>query len=70
VHEVIQVEEIRLVHGVTPAMVGSRQALEVTFAAEVGGDPIVVMEVEVELITCPPMKCRLGGTLVVHPTIF
>jgi hypothetical protein len=39
----------------------------ITPAAEVGGDPTVAMEVEVELITCPPMECALGYTLVEHP---
>jgi hypothetical protein len=39
--------------GVTPA------------TAEVGGDPIVV--VEVALTTCQLMECKLGSTSVEHP---
>jgi hypothetical protein len=34
-------------------------------AAEVGGDPTVV--VGVELVTCQVMECRLGSTSVEHP---
>jgi hypothetical protein len=64
VHEVIHTEEIGLVSGITPAMAGSRQSLEVTFAAEVGRDPTAVMEVA--LVTCQQMECTLGDTLVEH----
>jgi hypothetical protein len=69
---VIQAEETRQVLGVASATARPEQASEVTSAAtEVGGDPTVVMEVEVELVTCPLMECRLGGTLAEHPsTIF
>jgi hypothetical protein len=42
---VIQAEETGPAPGVTPAVAGSRQSLEVTFPAEVGGDPTTVMEV-------------------------
>jgi hypothetical protein len=37
----------------------------VTSAAEVGGDPIAV--IEVALVTCQQMECTLGGTSVEHP---
>jgi hypothetical protein len=37
-----------------------------TSAAEVGGDPTVVME----LMTDQLMGCRLGGTLVEHPQYY
>jgi hypothetical protein len=40
---VVQDEETGSVYGVTPAAAGSRQLLEVTPTAEVGGDPTVVM---------------------------
>jgi hypothetical protein len=52
VHEVVQDEETGSVSGVTLAAVGFGQSLEVTPTAEVGGDPTVVMLVEVELVTC------------------
>jgi hypothetical protein len=52
---VIQAEENGQVSGVTP----------VASDAEVGGDPTVV--VEVELVTCQLMECRLGSTSVEHP---
>jgi hypothetical protein len=51
---------------ITPAAIEPRQALEVTFPAEVGGDPTAVMEVEVGLVTCRLMECRLGSTSVQH----
>jgi hypothetical protein len=70
VHEVILAEVTGSVSGVTPAMTGFGQVPEVTFAAVVGGDPTIVMEVEVELLTCPSMECRLGGTLVEHPQYY
>jgi hypothetical protein len=70
VHEVIQAEQIGQVSGITHAVTKSRQSPEVTFTAKVGGDPTVVMEVEVELMTCPPMKCRLGGTSAEHPQYY
>jgi hypothetical protein len=56
------------VSGVTPATAGSGHASVVPSAtAEVGDDPTVVME----LVTDQLMGCRLGGTLVEHPsTIF
>jgi hypothetical protein len=63
---VIQAEEIGPVSGVTPVAAGSGQSLEVTFAAEVSGDPTVVME----LVTCPLMECTLGGTSVKHPQYY
>jgi hypothetical protein len=37
----------------------------ITSAAEVGGDPSAVMEVA--LVTCQLMECKLGGTSVEHP---
>jgi hypothetical protein len=37
----------------------------VTSAAEVGGDPTAMMEVA--LVTCQLMDCKLGGTSVEHP---
>jgi hypothetical protein len=49
-HEVIQTEETGPVPRVTPTVAGSGQSLEVTFLAEVGGDPTMVMEVA--LMTC------------------
>jgi hypothetical protein len=69
VHEVIHAEETGQVLGITPAAVEPGQMPEVTCADEVGGDPTMVMEmeVEVELVTCPPIECRLGGTSVEHP---
>jgi hypothetical protein len=70
VHGVIQVEETRQVSVVTPAATESVQASVVTPATEVGGDPIVVMEVEVELVTCQLMECTLGGTSVKHPQYY
>jgi hypothetical protein len=56
VHELIQAEETRQVSGVTPA------------TAEVGNDPTAV--VDVQLMTCQPMECKLGGTLVEHPQYY
>jgi hypothetical protein len=56
------------VSGVTPATAGSGQALEVTSAAKVGGDPTVVMEVP--LVTCQQMECTLGGTSTEHPQYY
>jgi hypothetical protein len=47
---VIQTEETGPVPRVTPTVAGSGQSLEVTFLAEVGGDPTMVMEVA--LMTC------------------
>jgi hypothetical protein len=70
VHEVIQSEETGQVSEITPSVAEPGQAHEVTFAAEVGGGHIVVMEVEVELVTCPPMKCRLGDTSAEHPQYY
>jgi hypothetical protein len=37
-------------------------------AAEVGDGPTVA--VEVEIITCLLVECRLGGTSVVHPQYY
>jgi hypothetical protein len=50
-HEVIQTEE-------------TGHVSRITSTAEVGGDPTVVMEVEVEveLMTYQLMGCTLGGT--------
>jgi hypothetical protein len=53
---VIQAEETRQASGITPA------------AAAAGGDPTTV--VEVTLVTCQLMECRLGGTLVEHPQYY
>jgi hypothetical protein len=36
--------------------------------AEVDGGPTVV--VEMELVTCQLMECRLGGTSVEHPQYY
>jgi hypothetical protein len=67
VHEVIQADETGHASGVTHAAAEFGQAPEVTSAAKVGGDPTMV----VELVTYQLMECRLGGTLVKHPsTIF
>jgi hypothetical protein len=52
---VIQAEVTRQVSGVTPVAV----------AAEVGDDSTVV--VEVQLVTCQLMECKLDDTLVEHP---
>jgi hypothetical protein len=38
-----------------------------TAAAEVGDDPTVV---EVQLLTCQLMECKLGGTSVEHPQYY
>jgi hypothetical protein len=54
------------VSGVTPAAAESGQGSMATSAAEVGGDPTVVME----LMTDQLMGCRLGGTLVEHPQYY
>jgi hypothetical protein len=68
VHGVIQDEGIRQVSEVTPVATGSGQTSMVTSAAEVGGDPTVV--VEVELMTYQLVECRLSGTSVsTHKTI-
>jgi hypothetical protein len=48
--------------GITPTDAGSGHASEVISAAVVGGDPTVVMEVP--LVTCQQIKCKLGGTSV------
>jgi hypothetical protein len=54
---VVHVEETVQAHGVTFA------------TAEVGGGPTAV--VEVALMTCELMECRLGSTSMEHPsTIF
>jgi hypothetical protein len=45
----------------------TRHVSGVTSTAAVGGDPTVVMEVEVELMTCQLMECRLGGTSAEYP---
>jgi hypothetical protein len=34
----------------------------------VGNDPTTV--VDVQLMTCQPMECKLGGTLVEHPQYY
>jgi hypothetical protein len=54
VHDVIQTTKKGQVPRVT------------SVAAEVGGGPTVV--VEVEILACQLMECRLGGTLVEHPS--
>jgi hypothetical protein len=46
------------------------QVSGVTSAATVGGDPTVATEVDVELMTCQLMECRLGGTLTEHPQYY
>jgi hypothetical protein len=56
VHEVAQATESRRAPVVTPA------------AAEVGGDPTAV--VEMELVTCQLMECTLGGTSVEQPQYY
>jgi hypothetical protein len=65
---VIQAEETGQVLGVTPATTESGEAPVVTSAAEVGGNPTTVMEVA--LVTCQLMECRLGGTSVDHPQCY
>jgi hypothetical protein len=65
---VIQDEGTGQVPRVTPTVASSRQASEVTFATEVGGDPTGVMEVA--LVTCQLMECTLGGTLLEHPQYY
>jgi hypothetical protein len=70
VHKVIHAEEIGQVSEIISAAIEPGQAPEVSFTAEVGGDPTVVMEVEVELMTCQLMECRLGGTLLEHPQYY
>ena len=54
----IQVEATGQVSGVTP----------VAAAAEVGDDSTVV--VEVQLVTCQLIKCKLDGTSVEHPQYY
>jgi hypothetical protein len=46
------------------------QVSGVTSAAIVGGDPTVATEVDVELMTCQLMECRLGGTSTEHPQYY
>jgi hypothetical protein len=70
VHEVIQVEEIGQVSAITPTAAETRHASVVASAAEVGGDPTAVMEVEVELVTYQWMQCRLSDTLAEHPQYY
>jgi hypothetical protein len=55
---VVQAEVTGQVSGATPIAV----------AAEVGDDPIVV--VEVQLMTCQLMECKLDGTSVEHPQYY
>jgi hypothetical protein len=52
---VVQAEETRQVSGVTPTVA-------------VGDDPTMV--VEVELVTCQLLECKLGGTSVKHPQYY
>jgi hypothetical protein len=54
--ELVQANETGHTPGVTSA------------AAEVDGGPTAV--VQVELMTCQLMECRLGGTLVEHPQYY
>jgi hypothetical protein len=68
VHKVIQAEEIEQVSEITHTAAEPGLAPEVTFAAEVRSDPTMVMEVE--LVTCQLMECRLGGTSVEHPQYY
>jgi hypothetical protein len=66
---VIQVEETRQVSRVTPATTESGQVSGVTSAtAKVGDDPAVVMEVA--LVNCRLIECRLGDTLVERPQYY
>jgi hypothetical protein len=55
---VIQAEVTGQVSGVTPIAV----------AAEVGDDSTVV--VEVQLVTCQLIECKLDGSLVEHPQYY
>jgi hypothetical protein len=55
---VIQAEVTRQVSGVTPIAV----------AAKVGDDSTVV--VEVQLMTCQLMECKLDGTSLEHPQYY
>jgi hypothetical protein len=57
-HKVIQVEEMGQVSGVTP----------VAATVEVGDDPTIV--VEVQLMTCQLMECKLDSTSVEHPQYY
>jgi hypothetical protein len=68
VHGVIQAEESGQVSGVTPATAKSGRVSLVTSAAKVGGDPTAV--VEMALLTCQQMECKLGDTLVGHPQYY
>jgi hypothetical protein len=66
---VIQDEETGQVSGITPTAVESGQASEVTFAAtEVDGDATLVMEIA--LVTCQMMECKLGSTSTEHPQYY
>jgi hypothetical protein len=56
VHEVVQAGENGHAHGVTFAI------------AEVGDGPTTV--VEVEIMTCLQLECRLGGTSVEYPQYY
>jgi hypothetical protein len=58
VHKVLQAEVTRQVSGVTP----------VAAAAKVSDHSTVV--VEVQLVTCQLMECKLDGTLVEHPQYY
>jgi hypothetical protein len=68
VHEVIHPEEIRQVSEITPTAAEPGHASVVASTAEVGGDPTAMMEVE--LVTCQWMECRLSGTLAEHPQYY
>jgi hypothetical protein len=70
VHEVIQAKEIGQVLTMTHIAAELRHASVVASAAEVGGDPTAVMEVEVELMTCQWMECRLSSTSAKHPQYY
>jgi hypothetical protein len=65
VHEVIQAEETGPVTEITPTAAEPGQASEVAFAADAGRDPTRVMEVA--LMTCQQMECKLGDTSVEYP---
>jgi hypothetical protein len=58
VHKVIHAKVTGHVPGVTP----------VATAAEVGNDPTMV--VEVQLVTCQLMECKLDDTSVEHPQYY
>jgi hypothetical protein len=62
------VSDVVMSSSVTSSSAKPGQVLDVTSAAEVGGDPTAVMEVA--LVTCQLMECTLGSTSVEHPQYY